>query len=66
MQNDDVVASQEGAVLAESDFAYVSAAELARRVREGQVTSAELVEACIERIESRNPSLNAFVYKGFR
>jgi amidase len=63
--NDDVVISQEGAVVSESDFAYVSAAELARRVREGEVTSAGLVEACIERIESRDPSLNAFVYKGF-
>ena len=52
-------------MLTESDFAYVSAAELARRVREQELTSVELIDICIDRIEKRNPSLNAFVYKGF-
>lgn len=49
-------------MLHESDFAYVSAAELARRVRDRQVSPVELVEAFANRIEERNPSLNAFVF----
>ena len=52
-------------MLTETDYAYVSAAELARRVREREVSAVELLNACIERIETRNPSLNAFVYQGF-
>ena len=49
----------------DNDLAYTSAAELARRVSGGEVSSAELVEAAIERIEQRNPDLNAVVYKGY-
>ena len=49
----------------DNDLAYTSAAELARRVRDGEISSAELVEATIERIETRNPDLNAVVYKGY-
>lgn len=41
-------------MLTESDFAYVSAAELARRVREQELTSVELIDICIDRIEKRN------------
>ncbi len=52
-------------MLTETDFAYVSATELARRIREREVSAVELLDACIERIETRNPSLNAFVYQGF-
>lgn len=65
MRIDNDVASQGATMLTESDFAYVSAAELARRVREQELTSVELIDICIDRIEKRNPSLNAFVYKGF-
>ena len=49
----------------DNDLAYTSATELARRVRSGEVSAAELVEATIERIEQRNPDLNAVVYKGY-
>jgi amidase len=47
------------------DFAYMSAAEIAERIRGRSVSPVEIVEACIGRIERRNPSLNAFVFKGF-
>jgi amidase len=52
-------------MLAESDIAYVSAAELARRIKIREISPVELVEASIQRIEERNPSINAFVYTGF-
>jgi amidase len=38
------------------------AGELARLVREGEVTARELVEASLERIEALQPELNAFVH----
>jgi amidase len=41
------------------------ATEQAKLVREGKVSPAELLEAAIDRIESRNPSLNAVVLKLF-
>ena len=47
------------------EFAYMSAAEIAERVRRRSISPVEIVEACIARIESRNPSLNAFVFEGF-
>ena len=47
------------------ELAYVSAAEIAERVRRRNLSPVEIVEACIARIERRNPSLNAFVFKGF-
>jgi amidase len=47
------------------DFAYMSAAEIAERIRRRSLSPVEIVEACIGRIERRNPSLNAFVFKGF-
>ena len=47
------------------ELAYTSAAELARRVRDGEISAAELVESTIERIEQRNADLNAVVYKGY-
>jgi amidase len=48
-----------------TDLAYTSATELAARVRRREVSPVELVETSIQRIEARNPSLNAFVYLGF-
>jgi amidase len=48
-----------------AELAYTSAAELASRVRRRELSPVEIVEAFIERIEERNPSLNAFVYFGF-
>jgi amidase/aspartyl-tRNA(Asn)/glutamyl-tRNA(Gln) amidotransferase subunit A len=48
-----------------TDVAYSSASELAARVRRREVSPVELVDACIQRIEARNPSLTAFVYYGY-
>jgi amidase/aspartyl-tRNA(Asn)/glutamyl-tRNA(Gln) amidotransferase subunit A len=47
------------------ELAYMSAAEIAERVRRRRLSPVEIVESCIARIEARNPSLNAFVFKGF-
>lgn len=52
-------------MLADSDIAYLSAAELARRVKHREISPVELVDLTIGRIEERNPSINAFVYEGF-
>ena len=43
----------------------MSATELARAIRERRLSAAELLEATIARIEARDPSLNAFVYRAF-
>jgi len=48
-----------------SDIAYSSATELARRVRERELSPVEILASVIDRIEERNPDLNAVVYKGF-
>ena len=47
------------------ELAYASAYELAARIRRRDLSPVEVVEACIARIEARNPSLNALVYLGF-
>src|SRR2546423_368583 len=47
------------------ELAYVTATELAIRIRRHQLSPVEVVDAFIERIEQRNTSLNAFVYLGF-
>ncbi len=47
------------------EFAYMSAAEIAERVRRRTLSPVEIVDVSIARIERRNPSLNAFVFKGF-
>jgi Asp-tRNA(Asn)/Glu-tRNA(Gln) amidotransferase A subunit family amidase len=39
-----------------------TAIEAARRLRNGTLTAAELMEACIDRITTLDPALNAFVY----
>jgi amidase len=44
-----------------SDLLFTSAIEMARLVREGEVSSTELVDASLRRIEELNPGLNAFV-----
>lgn len=48
-----------------SEFAYMSAAETARRICGKELSPVEVVEAAIARIEARNPSLNALIYLGF-
>jgi amidase/aspartyl-tRNA(Asn)/glutamyl-tRNA(Gln) amidotransferase subunit A len=47
------------------DLAYTSATELARLIRARELSSTELVESVIDRIEARNPDLNAVVFKGY-
>src|SRR5579883_2811775 len=51
--------------MTDDELAYMSAAETAERVRRRRLSPVEAVEAAIARIERRNPSLNAFVFKGF-
>ncbi len=47
------------------ELAYVSAADLALRIRRRDLSPVEVLEAAIRRIELRNPSLNALVYLAF-
>lgn len=47
------------------ELAYVSATELALRIRQRTLSPVEVVDAVIARIEARNPSLNALVYVDF-
>lgn len=47
------------------ELAYMSAAEMALRIRRRDFSPVEAVDAIIARIEARNPSLNAFIFKGF-
>jgi amidase len=47
------------------DLAYTTVAELAGRIRRRELSPVEVLEATIERIEARNPSLNALVHLGF-
>src|SRR5215469_13404719 len=58
------MSSQSQALLSD-ELAYVSASELASRIRRRDLSPVEVVEAFIRRIEARNPSLNAFVYLDF-
>lgn len=44
---------------------YLPAIELARRIRARELSPLELMKSVIARIEQRDPSLNAFVYRGF-
>src|SRR4029453_4222971 len=47
------------------EHAYVTATELAGRIRRRELSPVEVVDAFIERIEARNQSLNALVCLGF-
>ena len=47
------------------ELAYMTAGELAGRIRRRQLSPVEVVDAFIERIQARNDSLNALVYLGF-
>ena len=48
-----------------NDLFYFSAGKIASLIRRRELSPVEVVDAFIGRIEERNPSLNAFVYKGF-
>ena len=41
------------------ELPWASASELALRIRRRELSPVEVVDACIARIEARNPSLNA-------
>ena len=47
------------------ELAYMSATDLALRIRRRDLSPVEVVDAFIASIEARNPSLNAFVFYGF-
>jgi amidase/aspartyl-tRNA(Asn)/glutamyl-tRNA(Gln) amidotransferase subunit A len=47
------------------ELAYISAHELAARIRHRELSPIEVVNAFIHRVEARNPSLNALVYVDF-
>ena len=47
------------------DLAYTSATTLAGLIRTRQVSPAEVIDATIDRIERRDPSLNAVVFTGY-
>src|ERR1700709_2361656 len=47
------------------ELAYMTATEMAARIRRPQLSPVEIVDAVIERIEERNPSINAFIFKGY-
>lgn len=47
------------------ELAYMSAAELALKIRTKRLSPVEVVDAFIHRIEARNPSITALVYYGF-
>jgi amidase len=57
--------SQDGVGRLADELAYTTATELAARIRRRELSPVEVVDAFIERIEARNPSLDAFVYSGF-
>lgn len=47
------------------ELAYTSAATLAAQIRRRELSPVEVMDTFIERIEARNPSLNAFVFTAF-
>lgn len=47
------------------ELAYTTATELAERIRSRDLSPVDVVDAYIQRIQDRNPGLNAFVYFGF-
>jgi amidase len=47
------------------EIAYMSATELAMRIRRRDFSPVEVIDGAFERIKVRNPSLNAFIFKGF-
>src|SRR5262245_15645436 len=51
--------------MASIDISFMSAGELAHRIRSREFSPVEVIEAAIANIEKRNPSLNAIVYLGF-
>lgn len=51
--------------MSNEQFSYTSATELARMIRQREISPTELLESVIERIEERDPDLNAVVFTGY-
>ena len=47
------------------ELAYMGVIEIARGIRQRHFSPIEVVDAFIARIEARDRSINAFVYRGF-
>ncbi|MCU1620169.1 MAG: Amidase, partial [Modestobacter sp.] len=47
------------------EIAYATATDVAARIRRRDISPVEVMDAVIERIESRNPSINALVFTAF-
>jgi amidase/aspartyl-tRNA(Asn)/glutamyl-tRNA(Gln) amidotransferase subunit A len=56
-----MAAREVGRMAPMDELASLTASELAARIRRRDLSPVEVVDASIERIEARNPSLNAFV-----
>jgi amidase len=50
---------------ASTELAWMTLAEVSRKIKSRELSPVEVVESAIERIEKRNGSLNAFVYYAF-
>ena len=46
----------------QNDFSYMPATEMASLIRRRAISPVDVVTSLLDRIEARNPSLNAFVY----
>jgi Asp-tRNA(Asn)/Glu-tRNA(Gln) amidotransferase A subunit family amidase len=57
----DVVRLKEDLPMPEADLCYLSAVELAARIRTGKVSPVDVIEALADRIKRLNPKLNAYV-----
>ena len=52
-------------MIASDELAYTTASDLAARIADRTLSPVEVLEATIDRIEARNPSLTAFVFTAF-
>ncbi len=52
-------------MIGDNGIAYASAGEIASRVRSKELSPVEVIEATIDLIDARNPSLNAIIFEGF-
>ncbi len=46
------------------ELAYTSASEIALLIRQRKLSPVEVIDAFLDRIENRNPSINAFIFVG--
>jgi len=51
--------------MGDTDLAYRSAGDLAGAIAGGQVSPVEVMDETLRRVEAREPSLNAIVFRGF-